>query len=75
MRFIGEKASSKKQQSPVREKMHGPDVAILATGDDDIVGDRHEAVDCVRVPRELVTVQPILAPVQHVLRKEQRIQQ
>ena len=53
----------------MREKMHGPDIAVLATSDDDIVGDRHEAVDCVRVPRELVTVQPILAPVKTCIMK------
>ena len=49
--------------------MHGPDISVLATSDDDIVGDRHEAVDCVRVPRELVTVQPILAPVKTCIMK------
>ena len=54
--------------------MHSPDVAILATCDDDIVGNRHETVHCVRVTRELVTVQPILAPAQYVLRIQRKQQ-
>ena len=54
--------------------MHSPDVAILATCDDDIVGNRHETVHCVRVSRELITVQPILAPVQQELGENQSVQ-
>ena len=52
----------------MREKMYSPDIAVLATSDDNVVGNRHETVHCVRVTRELVTVQPILAPAQYVLR-------
>ena len=56
----------------MREKMHSPDIAVLATSDDDIVGDRHQAVHSVRVPRELVTMQAILTPLQqHVLRTKE----
>ena len=54
-----------REKSPVREKVDSPDIAILATSDDDIVCDWHKTVDCVRVPGELVTVQTILAPVQN----------
>ena len=44
--------------------MDSPDIAVFAAGDDNIVRDWHQAVHCVRVSRELVTVQPILAPTQ-----------
>ena len=54
--------------------MHSPDIAILATSEDNIVGNRDETVHCVRVSRELVTVQPILAAVQHELGENQRMQ-
>ena len=53
----------------MREKMYSPDIAVLATSDDNVVGNRHETVHCVRVTRELVTVQPILTPVQNMIRK------
>ena len=51
----------------MREKMYSPDIAVLATSDDNVVGNRHETVHCVRVTRELVTVQPKLTPAQYVL--------
>ena len=58
----------------MREKMYSPDIAVLATSDDNVVGNRHETVHCVRVTRELVTVQPILAPAQYVLRIQRKQQ-
>ena len=57
----------------MREKMYSPDIAVLATSDDNVVGNRHETVHCVRVTRELVTVQPILAPAQYVLRIQRNL--
>ena len=47
---------------PVREKMDSSDVAILTPGNDDVVGDGNQTVDRVRVARELVAVQTVLAP-------------
>ena len=47
---------------PVREKMDSPDVAILTPGNDDVVSDGNQTVDRVRVARELVAVQTVLAP-------------
>ena len=47
--------------------MDCPDIAVLTASDNDIVGDWHKTVHCVRMARELVTVQPILTPVrEHV---------
>ena len=47
---------------PVREEVHSPDIAILTASDDDVVCDWNQAIHCVRVAGELVTVQPILTP-------------
>lgn len=41
--------------------MHGPDIPVLTSGDDDIVGDGDESVHTVRVAGELVAVQAVLA--------------
>ena len=43
-------------------EMHGPDVSVLAAGDDDVVGDGDEGVHPVRVAGELVAVQAVLTP-------------
>ena len=42
--------------------MDSPDVAILTPGNDDVVSDGNQTVDRVRVARELIAVQTILAP-------------
>ena len=47
---------------PVWIQMHGPDVAVLAAGDDNVVGDGDEGVHPVRVAGELVAVQAVLTP-------------
>ena len=53
----------------MREEVHSPDIAILTASDDDVVCDWNQAIHCVRVAGELVTVQPILTPEKKKLRK------
>ena len=47
-------------QEPVRVHVDGPDVAVLTASHHHVVGDGNDAIDTVRMARELVRMQPIL---------------
>ena len=47
-------------QEPVRIQVDGSNVAVLTAGHDHVVGDGNDAVDSVRVTRELVGVEAVL---------------